>query len=155
MNKKESQPPTAGLLVIGYGNELRRDDGVGPKVAAAVAKMNLPGVRIHICHQLTPELADPISHSSRVIFVDAATLASKEVQTLKLKPDETVNVMAHAANPHSLLALAHEVFGYCPPAWWLTIPVEDFGFGDELSPVARRGFNVADEKICSIAAQAA
>ena len=29
----------AGLLVIGYGNTLRRDDGIGPKVAEVVAEL--------------------------------------------------------------------------------------------------------------------
>ena len=141
------------LLVIGYGNELRRDDGVGPKVVTAIARLNLPHVRVHICHQLTPELADPIAHSRAVIFVDAATFGSKEVQTLKLEPEENANIMAHAANPYSLLVLSRDIFGNCPPAWWLTIPAEDFEFGGDLSPLAQRGFNSAVEKICSLAAQ--
>ena len=33
------------LLVIGYGNTLRRDDGVGPRVAEAVEGLRLAGVR--------------------------------------------------------------------------------------------------------------
>ena len=33
------------LLVIGYGNTLRGDDGLGPRVAEAVAALNLPGDR--------------------------------------------------------------------------------------------------------------
>ncbi|HEY9173382.1 MAG TPA: hydrogenase maturation protease, partial [Verrucomicrobiae bacterium] len=58
--------PIADLLVIGYGNTLRRDDGIGPKVAEAVAELNLPGVRSLACPQLTPELAEPIAHAKRV-----------------------------------------------------------------------------------------
>jgi hydrogenase maturation protease len=44
------------LLVIGYGNELRSDDGVGPRVARAVAEWRLPGVEAIAVHQLTLEL---------------------------------------------------------------------------------------------------
>ena len=40
----ERQESPAGILVIGYGNTLRGDDGVGPKVAEAVAALALPGV---------------------------------------------------------------------------------------------------------------
>ena len=59
------------LLVIGYGNSLRRDDGVGPRVAEAIEELQLPGVRTLVCQLLTPEFADPIARARRVIFVDA------------------------------------------------------------------------------------
>ena len=55
--------------------------------------------------------------------------------------------MAHAADPRTMLALARDVFGHCPEAWWLTIPAVKLGFGEELSPVARRGYETALEKI--------
>jgi Ni,Fe-hydrogenase maturation factor len=55
--------------------------------------------------------------------------------------------MAHAADPRTLLALAKHLFGRCPPAWWLTIPVENLGFGEGLSPIARQGCQTAVEKI--------
>jgi hydrogenase maturation protease len=59
-------------LVIGYGNPLRRDDGFGYQVARRLAEL-LPADRADViaCHQLTPELAEPISRSELVIFVDA------------------------------------------------------------------------------------
>jgi hypothetical protein len=37
---------SAGAPVIGYGNTLRGDDGIGPAVAEAVAALGLPGVRV-------------------------------------------------------------------------------------------------------------
>lgn len=140
-----------GLLVIGYGNELRCDDGVGPRVAAALERLKLPGVRSIACHQLTPELAEPVSRATRVVFVDAAADAAAGIQLRQLKPAETGQVMAHAADPQSLLALARDVFGHCPAAWWLTIPVEKFEFGDELSPLARQGVELASERIQALA----
>lgn len=32
--------------VIGIGNELRRDDGIGPAVAAEIQHRDIPGVRV-------------------------------------------------------------------------------------------------------------
>ena len=61
----------AGILVIGYGNELRGDDGIGPRVAEAVAARNHPGVRVRIVCQLVPELAAELAEARTVIFVDA------------------------------------------------------------------------------------
>jgi hydrogenase maturation protease len=133
--------------VIGYGNTLRRDDGVGPRVADAVAALALPGVRALACPLLTPELADPVSRARVVIFVDAAVDAPREVQLRKLAPAGSSQVMAHAASPATLLALARDVFGHAPEAWWLTIPVEDLGMGEELSPLAQRGLEMAVEAI--------
>ena len=135
------------FLVIGYGNTLRRDDGVGPRVAEAVAKLALPGVRALACPLLTPELAEAVSQTRVVIFVDAAVDAPREVQMRKLVPTETSQVMAHAANPATVLALARDVFGHIPEACWLTIPVEDLRLGEELSPLAQRGFERAVQEI--------
>lgn len=141
----------AGLLVIGYGNELRCDDGVGPRVAAGLERLKLPGVRSIACHQLAPELAEPVSRAARVVFVDATADTAAGIQLRELKPAETGQVMAHAADPRSLLALARDVFGHCPAAWWLTIPVENLEFGDELSPLARQGVRQALERIQDLA----
>ncbi len=147
MNESHTTNHPAGLLIIGYGNTLRGDDGVGPRVAEAVAALNLPGVRTLACQMLTPELADPISRAAKVIFVDAAVDAPKEVQLRKLEPNETLQLMAHAADPRTMLALARDVFGHAPQAWWLTIPAVNLDFCEELSPETQRGFEEALEKI--------
>ena len=59
-------------LVIGYGNELRRDDGLGPQAARAVAGWGMPGVLALSCHQLTPELAEIVADAEEALFIDAA-----------------------------------------------------------------------------------
>ena len=135
------------FLVIGYGNTLRGDDGVGPCVAEAIEKLRLPGVRTLACRMLTPELADPISRAAKVIFVDAAVDAPKEVQWRNLEPNETSQLMAHAADPRTMLALARDVFGHAPQAWWLTIPAVKLDFSETLTPEAQRGFAEAVKKI--------
>jgi Ni,Fe-hydrogenase maturation factor len=164
----------AELLVIGYGNTLRGDDGVGPRVAEAVEQLHLPGVRTLVCPMLTPELADPIARAGRVVFVDAivntgdqwrvtsdgktwqATSGEKSghpsadtshVQWRKLEPGESSQLMAHAADPRTMLALARDVFGRAPQAWWLTIPAVKLDFDETLTPSAQRGLAEAVEKI--------
>ena len=152
MTSGEQEPPH-GLLIIGYGNTLRQDDGVGPKVAEAVAALAIPGVRTLACPLLTPELAEAISQARLVIFVDAAVDAPREVQLRKLAPADTSQVMAHAASPATVLALARDVFGHTPGAWLITVPVENLGIGDELSPLAWRGFERAVQEVRKCAAQ--
>jgi hydrogenase maturation protease len=151
VGKDQTKTETGDFLVIGYGNTLRSDDGVGAKVAAAVAELNLPGVVALVRHQLTPELAEPVSAACAVVFVDAAADASAEVQIRKLEPNESSQIMAHAADPRTLLTMAKQLFGRCPPAWWLTIPVENLEFGEELSPLAQRGYETALDRIRTLA----
>lgn len=147
MSKNQPPPPIAGLLVIGYGNPLRCDDGVGPKVAEVIEELHLPAVRTLVCQQLSPEHAEPIARARTVVFVDAAVDTPKEVLLRKLEPNESSQLMAHAADPRTMLALARDVFGHCPEAWWLTIPAVKLGFGEDLSPEAQRGFEKAVREI--------
>jgi hydrogenase maturation protease len=143
---------STGLLVIGYGNELRGDDAVGAKVAAEVAGWKLAGLRTLACHQLTPELADPIAAAERVIFVDAVGADSKEVTMCEIEAaGPAPDIMTHVVDPKTLLRLAKQVFGRCPRAWWLTIPVECLDFGEKLTPLAQRGVQQALEKIRTMA----
>jgi hydrogenase maturation protease len=149
LNVSNNSPSAANrdFLVIGYGNTLRGDDGVGPRVAEAVEKLNLPGVRTLVCQQLSPEYADPVSRAHTVVFVDAAVDAPREVQLRRLEPGESSQLMAHAADPRTMLALARDVFGHAPQAWWLTIPAVKLDFSETLTPEAQRGFAEAVEKI--------
>ena len=150
MNHEQPDSIEAELLVIGYGNTLRGDDGVGPRVAEAVGNLHLPGVQTLICPLLTPELADPISRAEKVIFVDAAIDAPKEVQWRKLEPNESSQLMAHAADPRTMLALARDVFGHVPEAWWLTIPALKMEFTEDLTPEAEQGVKDAVSRIIKV-----
>ena len=91
------------LLVIGYGNTLRSDDAVGPRVAEAVRELNLPGVRTLSCGLLTPELSDPISQARKVVFVDASM---EEPAEIRLRPDFAGRIIA---NPGTHVRPAHSV----------------------------------------------
>jgi len=135
------------LLVIGYGNTLRRDDGVGPRVAGAVEELRLPGVRTMACAQLTPEMADPLSQARAAVFVDAALDCPGRVRMRRIDPSDSSQVLAHAADPRILLALARDAFGRAPEAWLLTLPAEDLGFGEQLSRAARHGLRKAVREV--------
>jgi len=152
MNSEFPVTVDAELLVIGYGNSLRRDDGVGPRVAEAIETLQLPGVRTLVCQLLSPEHADPIARARRVIFVDAAVDKTDGVHLRLLEPGETSQLMAHAADPRTMLALARDVFGHTPKAWWLTIPAIHLGFGTDYSAEAEAGFHAAVHEIKRLAA---
>lgn len=140
---------TADLLVIGYGNELRGDDGVGPHVARRVARWGRPGVRGVAVHQLTPELAADLSAVQRAIFVDAEATSSGAPRLSELDAGAGAGC-GHASDPRWLLGLTRAVYGRAPRAWLLTVPVADLAFGEGLSAAARRGAAAALRLIRSL-----
>lgn len=135
-------------LVIGYGNELRRDDGVGPLVARTVAGWGLPGVIAIDSHGLLPELAEELSRAERAVFVDAGPGERVEVREIAPGGRET---LGHTGDPAWLLALTGSVYGRCPPAWLVTVPAPDRGFGEGLSPQAAVGMAAALDEVRRLA----
>lgn len=131
------------LLVIGYGNDLRGDDGVGPRAAEAVAAWSLPGVRAIACRQLVPELAEALARCGRVVFVDAAVGPFRSARLRALHPGPSGALAWHGGGPEGLLELSRAAYGRVPPALLLTIPAADLGFGSGLSPLARLGLRRA------------
>jgi hydrogenase maturation protease len=119
----------ADILVIGYGNELRRDDGLGPHVARRIAAANYAHVRVLTCFQLVPELAADLAEIPLVIFVDARDDPRRcSVELRRITAEETTDWSSHSGDPRALLALTHAVYGRAPEAWWVMVPGEDFGF---------------------------
>lgn len=141
----------AGLLVIGYGNTLRQDDRAGPLVAGIIESYALPGVRTLVCHQLAPEHAEAVAQARAVVFVDAQAGPASRTSLQRVQAGVSSQVTTHAAEPRTLLALARDVYGQCPPAWLLTVPAERLGFGTDISEVTRRGVEVAVGKVVKLA----
>lgn len=143
-------PERARLLVVGYGSVLRGDDAVGPRVAEAVEALQLPGIRTLSPALLTPEIAADVAEAEAVVFVDATVSVDLEVKVAAVTPTASLQLLGHAAEPGRLLALAKAVFGHAPKAWLLTIPVENFELGAELSALAQKGREEAVRKVSEL-----
>jgi hydrogenase maturation protease len=70
-----SSPPD--VLVIGVGNTLRGDDGVGPAVIAALEARGLPGAQLISCQGDGLQLIETWKHADRVMLIDAVTSGGK------------------------------------------------------------------------------
>ena len=125
------------VVIIGYGNTLRRDDGVGWAAAHRLYdRLDLNSANILAVQQLLPELAEPISRAKLAIFVDAdATLQPGEIRRRNVEPDAARHgVMAHDQTPQGLLGVASDLYGQRPKAVLYSIGGKDFSFGCRLSP---------------------
>lgn len=140
-----------GALVIGYGNELRGDDGIGPHVARAVAAERSVGLQVLAVHQLTPELAEPLSRVRLAVFVDASMSGvAGSVVVTPLCPATNGTLSGHVSKPACLLGLAETLYGHHPEAWLVTIAAVDVGLGETLSPEARSGVSEAVRTVCRL-----
>jgi hydrogenase maturation protease len=126
-------------LIIGFGNALRGDDAFGWHAANRLVKLALDeSVQVLTVHQLTPELAQPISEAELVIFIDA----SYEGEPGTWKCEEIAanatlaNSLAHHFTPISLLAYAGNIFGASPRALIIALAAESFDFCETLTPRA-------------------
>lgn len=140
------------MLVIGYGNPSRRDDGAGPALARMLGESGRrTRVRILTPHQLTPELALELAAPdvTAVLFVDAAVVSCDDVRLAgileprRIEPGATGSCLGHYFPPNVLLAYTHLLCGACPPAWLITIPGQDFGFGEGFSHSTAARLHVA------------
>lgn len=127
------------VLVVGYGNPLRCDDGLGWQVAVELFRTNRsPDVEVLPCHQLTPELAPAVSRAQTVLFIDCAKDGKPgDVRCQELRSEMGTSSFTHDLTPLALLALTSELFGACPQAFLLSITGESYAPGDSLSDAVR------------------
>ncbi len=114
------------VLLKGYGNPGRRDDGLGPAFAQAVERMSLPGMTVDTDYQLTVEDAATLVPHRYVVFVDADRRGSAPFSLAPLEPREDGRVGSHSIAPDALLALADALFGVRPESYVLGIRGYDF-----------------------------
>jgi hydrogenase maturation protease len=100
-------------MVIGYGNPLRQDDGLGWRAAEI---LEARGIEVLSCHQLTPELAAQIAHCELVVFLDAAAdLEPGAIRCTEVSA-EAVGAWTHDFTPGQLLSFTASAFGCVPRA---------------------------------------
>lgn len=139
------------VLIIGYGNPLRRDDGFGWYVAAQLeATWASPEVELITCQQLTPELAQPLSWADYAIFVDAAQGSQPGALSVhKIVPsDDGLGTFSHHVSAPALLANSEVLFGTYPlETYVVSVGGVDFGFGEGMSEEVARQLPIAIEAI--------
>ena len=134
------------VLLMGYGNPGRLDDGLGPALAEALAKSGIPGLTVESDYQLTVEDAAAVAAHDRVVFADASVDAPEPFQFGPLEPERAMSFSSHSITPGGVLALAQELFGATTRAYVLGIRGYHFDeFGERLSARARANLDAALE----------
>jgi len=123
-------------LLIGIGNTLRGDDGVGIRVAER-ARERFPGLDVQCLHGLSPEIADTVAEYDLVLIVDAS-VATASLRAREVTPAVSgATIQAHTMTPAGILGLAKTLYNRVPNRTVLIeVPVESCEYNEQLSPGA-------------------
>jgi hydrogenase maturation protease len=131
------------ILVYGYGNPGRQDDGLGSACIALLESDGIPGVDTDCNYQLNIEDAANIADYQMVIFVDASTSGEGPYSFYEIGPSEEIAFTTHSMSPRSVLALCHEIYGRNVSAHMLEIRGYGWDFTEGLTPEAERNLQEA------------
>lgn len=138
-------PSEPRVLVIGYGNPGRCDDGIGPALAARLADIDLPGVSVEASYQLNVEDAESVADHDAVVFIDACLCSPPPFLFRPLEPRTgTLEFTSHSLAPEGVMGLARDVFGAETRGFALAVRGYDFhDFGEVLSSEAQSNLEAA------------
>jgi hydrogenase maturation protease len=137
--------PLGDLLVLGFGNPGRLDDGLGPALAEAVEALGLPGVTAEASYQLTVEDAAEVARHPVVLFADADVAGPEPFWVQRLHAGvPPLSFSSHAVEPQAVVSLAKSLFHAEPDAYVMGIRGYQFNeFGEYLSPKAHENLAAA------------
>jgi hydrogenase maturation protease len=136
------------LLLLGYGNPDREDDGVAWHILRGLtAKLGLPAPESYedefpesaqidfVFHlQLTPEMAEDIASYVYVCFIDAHTGNIPEsVRLIDVDCEFQRSPFTHHLTPQSLMSMCETIYEKRPEAALLSVLGHRFLFSRELS----------------------
>jgi len=135
------------ILIYGYGNPGRQDDGLGNSFVELFDKWvndeKLEGFEFDSNYQLNIEDAAAVSENDLVIFVDAST---EDIDNFILTPVDASTKVAftsHAASPGYIVSLCREIYNKIPATYLLHIKGYEWAFKEGLSTKAKKNLEMA------------
>ena len=132
------------ILVLGYGNTARADDGLGPAFVERISRRQFTGLHAVADFHLKVEHVDLVAKADTAIFVDAEMSGSSPFSYDRVEPDMSQDFSGHGLSPGAILALSTVLYGQAPDAYLLGITGYHFRVMEEkLSPPACRNLDFA------------
>lgn len=134
----------ARILLIGFGNPGRLDDGLGPAAAAAIEELRLPSVTVDSDYQLTVEDAEAAARHQVAILVDADEVGPAPFSVRRLAPGRELSFSTHSVSPEAVIGMAHGLFGSDVAGYIVGIRGYEFNeFDERLSERAKANLDQA------------
>ena len=137
------------VLVLGYGNPGRQDDGLGAAAVAEIESLNWPNVTAYDNYQLCIEDAIDVAEHDVVWFVDASRVGASPFAVTELSRATSVEFTSHLVRPEAILAMAEQYYSSTPCAYLLAIRGYEFEFIEELTPRANDNLRLAVDALAA------
>ena len=138
----------AKLLLFGYGNPGRGDDGLGPELVELISSLKLAQVTCQNDMQLQVEHVTDLAEHEMVLFIDADMSCAEPFAFAELRAEKDDSYSSHAMNPAALLYAYQQVYGKTAPATFLLrIRGYEFGLGDAMSAKATANLAAANRLV--------
>ena len=125
------------ICVVGVGNTLRSDDGVGIFICSELEKIKLPGLSVITTHQLHIELVEDLKEFDTIIVVDAGTNQKKEVSFYPVNEQKSSSIhSSHNIDATLLYSLLLKLYPSDRSFYICAVQTQSFEFGDTLSTLA-------------------
>ena len=139
------------VLVIGYGNPGRMDDGLGPALVEALEKLAIEGVDLDADYQLIVEDAATVAAHKVVVFADADETGPEPFYLRPVEPKGELGFSSHGCQPEAVMALARELFRAETKGYILGIRGYEFNeFREALSHGAKANLAAATEFLAKV-----
>ena len=135
------------ILIYGYGNPGRQDDGLGiaatQKLEAWASENQITGIEFDSNYQLNIEDADAIARKDLVIFADASEEDIEDFCLSRVDGSSKVSFTTHAASPGYIVRLCKDLFQKEPLVLMLHIKGYEWAFKEGLSERAMENLDRA------------
>lgn len=137
------------ILLYGYGNPGRQDDGLGnafiDKIEDWTKENKIENIDLDSNYQLNIEDADAISNYDIAIFIDASVEEIDDFCVTKVSEESEITFTTHAASPGYIYDLCKQIYKTAPPTYLVHIKGYEWAFREGLTEKAIENLNLALE----------
>ena len=145
---KEHMADNRRMLIYGYGNPGRQDDGLGKAMIDLagewVRNEDLENISLDVGYQILVEDVTLLENKDVVLFVDASMDEGiADFDLAAVTADDNATFTMHQVSPGFLLALYETLYGPAPPAYLLQIRGYEWELEESLSRGAQENLQKA------------
>jgi hydrogenase maturation protein HypF len=123
------------ILIVGVGNILRNDDGIGALIIEQIDALKWPGVETQVTQQLHLEAIEDFLPYEKIIIVDASSDDSGcNFQKINISSETAAMASSHHLSLQILLSLAKKIYNRDLNLYLCKIKGKSFEIGDSISP---------------------
>jgi len=129
-------------IIIGLGNSMLKDDGVGVHVAKKVRELTCEAENVEVIELSSGglRLAEAMADYDRAIIIDAAIMGGKPGKIYRLKIDE-INLCLNTSLPHNLSLISAIEIG---EKLGINLPSEIVIYGIQIADISNFGEDMTE-----------